>query len=75
MRDHLVSFEENQQQMELDGSGELPSEIPVQLDGREIPLDGNNGKVGPREGQLKERGKEERIWEILNANRLKQCMC
>ena len=75
-----MSFEEELQQqppMELEGS-ELPSE-GMQLDGGEISLDGSNGKAGPTgnlESQSKEKEREERIWEILKANRFKrQYMC
>ena len=63
--------------MELNGSEILSDgswELPV-LDGREILLDGNIGRVETTEiidAQSKEKGHEERIWEILNANRLKR---
>ena len=72
VRDHLVSFEEELQHptMELEGN-DLPSEISMQLDGGEVSLDGNGGK-GNLECQSKEKGQEERIWEILKANRLKR---
>ena len=40
-----------------------------QLDGREIFVDGSNGNL---ESQSKEKGQEERIWEILKANRFKK---
>ena len=74
VRDHLVYFEEELQHptMELEGNG-LPSEISMQLDGEEVSLDGNGGKSnGNLESQSKEKGQEERIWEILKANRLKR---
>ena len=63
--------------MELNGSELAPEgswEIPA-LDGREILLDGNNGRVEPIESieaHSKEKCHEERIWEILNAHRLKR---
>ena len=78
MRDHLVTFETEENlhhPMELDVS-ELPSdgswEIPLLDGGREIMLDGNNGRVEPTENieaHSKEKGRGERIWEILNAHR------
>ena len=44
-------------------------EMSKQLDGREISVDGSNGNL---ESQSKEKGQEERIWEILKANRFKK---
>ena len=66
-----MSFEEElQQPMEGSEGSELPSE-GVQLDGGESSLDGNDGKAGNLESQSKEKEQEERIWEILMANRFK----
>ena len=66
-----MTFEEElQQPMEGSEGSELPSE-GVQLDGGESSLDGNDGKAGNLESQSKEKEQEERIWEILMANRFK----
>ena len=62
--------------MDVEGSENLLEEnLEISsLDGREISLDGKDGKLGPTManigGLLKEKGQEERIWEILNAHRL-----
>ena len=72
-----MSFDEElQHPMDVEGSENLLEEnLEISsLDGREISLDGKDGKLGPTMaiigGLLKEKGQEERIWEILNAHRL-----
>ena len=72
-----MSFDEElQHPVNVEGSENLLEEnLEISsLDGREISLDGKDGKLGPTMGNigglLKEKGQEERIWEILNAHRL-----